>query len=183
VRVAILREFAQPMECVILERHFNALKERGEFRQGFKDQTYTERSPGRWSTRWSEHHTTPHPAVVEDLRARIRAALSLWSAPIYDEGHGKDGVVVTITEPGSNTYRHKDPRPGAPGVELLRCNLLVRGQPHTVLVDDRPYRIGRRDLMAYLVTKHFHEVPEVPFVRTMVQFGFLIGEGAWEQGM
>lgn len=120
-----------------------------------------------------------YPPLVNKLRERIRNTLSLQNE-IYDEGHGVDGIVTSITFPGGDVYEHIDPRPKQPNTHVLRCNVVVCGEKHDILVGQKPYSVNSGDLMCYLVSKYIHSVPTIKFTRILMMFGFVVNDGQWE---
>ena len=118
---------------------------------------------------------------VWTLREANRAIVaSNWptvpGAPVI-EGHGKDGVVVSVTYNDGDVYRHKDPGVGE-GVVGLRCNILA-SKPEsggTIHVADNTYDRNEGDMMCYFVTEHYHsvEVCHGTSPRTLFMFGFVV---------
>lgn len=182
MRVEIIRDFVTPSDCQSLTKHFMEVKDT-EFVKGLtKDEQGYKRIAWRLTNRLTQQETKNkivYPPLVFELRERIKKALSL-ELPVYDEGHGADGVVVSITLPGGNVYEHSDPKPLTKDTDVLRCNILLCGNEHEVFVAKKPYLIRPGDLMCYLVSKHKHSVPVVPVTRILIMFGFVINDEQWE---
>lgn len=160
--VLLVPAFADADICAGLTRHFLTHPDFVEAAHG-----------GRFNNRFTAR--ARYPQSVYDMRARIRALLEL-SAPIYEEGHGIDGIVASYMLPGARLPAHTDPRPPAPRSHVFRCNVVLAGAPQEIVVADRDYKVGRGDMMCYLVSKHAHYMPPVQELRALLMFGFVVPE-------
>jgi len=126
-------------------------------------------------------HYIQYPKLVYDLQRRIRDDFRLATAP-WIHGHGRDGVVVSITDDGGDVYAHRDP-PVARGFSALRCNILASQAESGGLVHvaNGTYELAAGDLMAYLVTDHTHSVDQCfgSLPRIMFMFGFEVLAEDW----
>jgi hypothetical protein len=123
-----------------------------------------------------------YPDLVKTLQDRIRQTIPLTANAPVIEGHGKDGVVVSVTYNDGDVYKHKDPSVGE-GVVGLRCNILASKAENggTVHVEDKTYDLNEGDMMCYLVTELYHsvEVCHGDNPRTLFMFGFVVDKDAW----
>ena len=122
-----------------------------------------------------------YPSVVYTVQERLRKIVPTNHK--IEHLHGKDGLVVCITYDGGDTYLHIDPR-SDPVLETLRCNICV-SEPEDgaiVYVDNSPFHLREKEMMQYLVTKHYHHVTKTigKKPRILYQFGFLINAEDWE---
>lgn len=115
------------------------------------------------------------------LQKRIEDELGLAKFPKID-GHGKNGIVVSVTYNNGDVYEHRDPAVGD-GLEGLRFNVLV-SQPDSggiIHVGSNQYQLNKADAMAYLVTKHRHSVETcLGNPRILIMFGWKVPIGFWE---
>lgn len=167
--VHIVRSFIDANEASSYARHFLSVPE--QFSIGIDLTKQDLKARGRMTNRISGAQRIHYPPFVYALRARIRGHGIEF--PIYDEGHGKDGVVVVITSPGGDTYHHIDPQPKFSGGHVLRCNLLVAGSG-PVIVSGVQHEFNTGDLMCFVVSKHYHSVPTVHETRINMLFGFAV---------
>jgi hypothetical protein len=123
-----------------------------------------------------------YPELVKTLQDRIRQTIPLTANAPVIEGHGKDGVVVSVTYNDGDVYKHKDPSVGE-GVVGLRCNILASKAQSggTVHVEDKTYDLNEGDMMCYLVTELYHsvEVCHGDNPRTLFMFGFVVDKDSW----
>jgi len=124
-----------------------------------------------------------YPELVKALQDRIRDTIPITkNAPVI-EGHGKDGVVVSVTYNDGDVYKHKDPSVGE-GVVGLRCNILASKAQSggNIHVEDNTYDLNEGDMMCYLVTEYYHSVDvchgDNP--RILFMFGFVVDKDTWE---
>jgi len=64
-----------------------------------------------------------YPKEVIELSTKIRSFVGISNYSII-EGHGNRGVVVSFSKPGSDVYKHKDPKKA--GLSALRCNIITQ---------------------------------------------------------
>jgi len=123
-----------------------------------------------------------YPELVKTLQDRIRQTVPLTAQAPVIEGHGKDGVVVSVTYNDGDVYKHKDPSVGE-GVVGLRCNILASKAENggTVHVEDKTYDLNEGDMMCYLVTELYHsvEICHGDNPRTLFMFGFVVDKDSW----
>ena len=182
--VIIIRNFATPEEVQILKDWSRQAVIDGQFVDGITGDWDTKQfsiTKKRLTNRRSKNIN--YPQLVETLQNRIRATFPVLSdAPVID-GHGRDGVVVSITYNDGDVYKHKDPSVGE-GVVGLRCNILASKAQDggTIHVEDKTYDLNEGDMMCYLVTELYHsvEVCNGDNPRTLFMFGFCANKEAWE---
>jgi hypothetical protein len=182
--VIVIRNFITPEEVQVLKDWGNQAVVDGQFVDGFTgdwDKKEFERTKKRLTNRISTNIT--YPELVKTLQDRIRQTFPiLLDAPLI-MGHGKDGVVVSITYNDGDVYKHKDPSVGE-GVAGLRCNILASKAESggTIHVEDKTYDLNEGDMMCYLVTELYHsvEVCHGNNPRTLFMFGFVVDENSWE---
>jgi hypothetical protein len=183
--VIVIRNFATPEEVQILKDWQIKAVDEGQFVDGITgdwDKKEFSTTKKRLTNRMSQNIN--YPNVVSVLQERIRQAfLILKNAPVI-EGHGKDGVVVSVTYNDGDVYKHKDPSVGE-GVVGLRCNILASKAESggTVHVEDKTYDLNEGDMMCYLVTELYHSVDVCHGnnPRTLFMFGFVVDKEAWEK--
>lgn len=182
--VIIIRNFATPEEVQILKDWSRQAVIDGQFVDGITgnwDKKEFSTTKKRLTNRMSKNIN--YPDLVRTLQDRIRATFPvLLDAPVID-GHGRDGVVVSITYNDGDVYKHKDPSVGE-GVVGLRCNILASKAQSggAIHVEDKTYDLNEGDLMAYLVSEYYHSVETCSGnnPRILFMFGFCINQEAWE---
>lgn len=102
-----------------------------------------------------------YPPIVNEISNKIKKFLNIENYPIID-GHGSDGVVVSVTFPGGDVYEHKDPR-SSEGLSTFRCNILTQsaesgGKLH---INGIAREINVGDLHCYYVSEESHYVTQV----------------------
>jgi len=127
-----------------------------------------------------------YPELVYSIQNRLRETFPLITNAEVIRGHGKDGVVVSITYNDGDVYKHKDPAVNAqvPDTVALRFNILVSKAETGGLihVEDKTYDLNEGDLMAYLVSEYYHSVDQCfgDNPRILFMFGFCAAKDAWE---
>lgn len=177
-RVEVIKNFLSTDECATLNAWALQGVERKWLDIGFHEggQVYDLRLTTRM---YGDRFETPD--LVHFIFDRIREFLSLPDAPII-EGHGKDGVVVSLTYPGGSTHAHHDPRPQS--FSALRCNVVTQAPDDggELWVAGKHIPVGVGDLHCYLVTEHSHRVTEVKghTPRIVWMFGLCVPASDWE---
>lgn len=184
-QVLLVRNFASPEEVQALKDWANQAVVDGQFVDGITgewgNKEYS-RTNKRLTNRMSVNIN--YPELVRTLQDRIRQTVPLTAEAPVIEGHGKDGVVVSVTYNDGDVYKHKDPGVGE-DVVGLRCNILASKAESggIVHVEDKTYNLNEGDMMCYLVTELHHSVEvchgENP--RTLFMFGFVVNKEAWEK--
>lgn len=102
-----------------------------------------------------------YPFIVNRISNRIKKFLSIEHYPIIN-GHGSDGIVVSVTFPGGDVYKHKDPR-SKDGLATFRCNILTQSAEFggKLYIDDIFKDISIGDLHCYYASEESHYVTEV----------------------
>jgi hypothetical protein len=183
-QVLLVRNFLSPEEIQVLKDWTNQAVIDCQFVDGITgdwDKKEFDRTKKRLTNRMSQHIN--YPELVKTLQDRIRQTVPLaLEAPVI-EGHGKDGVVVSITYNDGDVYKHKDPSVGE-GVVGLRCNILASKAQSggAIHVEDKTYNLNEGDMMCYLVTELYHsvEVCHGDNPRTLFMFGFVVDENSWK---
>jgi len=182
--VIVIRNFASSEEVQILKDWQVKAVEEGQFVDGitgdWDKKTFTT-TKTRLTNRMSQNIN--YPELVKTLQDKIRQTFPILSEATVITGHGKDGVVVSITYNDGDVYKHKDPSVGE-GVVGLRCNILASKAESggTIHVEDKTYDLNEGDMMCYLVTELYHsvEVCHGDNPRTLFMFGFVINEESWK---
>lgn len=182
-QVLVVRDFIMPEECAILTEW--AVDATDQFVDGVSGNWDTKEFT-RVKTRRTNRMSTNimYPDLVYTLQNRLRETFPLIKDAEVITGHGRDGVVVSITYNGGDVYRHKDPATDeqVPGTVALRFNILTSKAESGGLihVEDETYDLNAGDLMAYSVSENYHSV-ETCFgssPRVMFMFGFCVPRGS-----
>jgi hypothetical protein len=183
--VIVIRNFASAEEVQILKDWQLKAVEEGQFVDGLTGNWDTKefsKTKKRLTNRMSQNIN--YPELVKTLQDRIRQTVSLTANAPVIEGHGKDGVVVSVTYNDGDVYKHKDPSVGE-GVVGLRCNILASKAEigGTIHVEDKTYDLNEGDMMCYLVTEYYHSVDVCHGnnPRTLFMFGFVVDKNTWEK--
>ena len=182
--VIVIRNFASSEEVQILKDWQVKAVEEGQFVDGITgdwDKKTFSTTKKRLTNRMSKNIN--YPDLVQTLQDRIRQTFPVLLNAQLIEGHGKDGVVVSVTYNDGDVYKHKDPSVGE-GMVGLRCNILSSKAESggTIHVEDKTYDLNEGDMMCYLVTELYHSV-DVCYgnnPRTLFMFGFAVNEDAWK---
>lgn len=102
-----------------------------------------------------------YPPYVIDISNKIKKFMNIDHYPIID-GHGSDGVVVSVTYPGGDVYEHQDPR-SINGLTTFRCNVMTQATEKgaKLYVEDELIDIEVGDLHCYYASEQKHYVTEV----------------------
>jgi hypothetical protein len=108
----------------------------------------------------SRIHMAKHkyPETVLNISSRVRKFLDIdCFPPIY--GHGKDGIVVSITFKDGYIHEHKDPR-SIKNFMTYRCNIVTQlpEEGCDVYVDGKKVDTGVGDLHCYMASELNHYV-------------------------
>jgi len=182
-KVLLVPNFLIAEEIQILKDWTNKAVEEGQFVDGITgdwDKKEFSTTKLRLTNRMSQNIN--YPDLVKALQDRIRQTIPLTAnAPVID-GHGKDGVVVSVTYNDGDVYKHKDPSVGE-GVVGLRCNILASKAESggSIHVEDKTYNLNEGDMMCYLVTELYHSVDVCHGnnPRTLFMFGFVVDKDSW----
>jgi hypothetical protein len=127
------------------------------------DWTYTKRFTTRnYGDRFN------YPPVVDSVFNKITDKLKVADLEKSVAGRGKNGVVVSYTVDGGDTYAHTDPTEGF--LEVLRCNVLTRKpiEGGILFIGGKQIDLNVGDLHCYLpstvehyVTKTLGNIPRV----------------------
>jgi len=176
-QVLLVPNFITAEEIQILKDWANQAVTDGQFVDGITgdwDKKEFNTTKKRLTNRMSQNIN--YPELVKTLQDRIRQTVPLIAKAPVIEGHGKDGVVVSVTYNDGDVYKHKDPSVGE-GVAGLRCNILASKAESggTIHVEDKTYDLNEGDMMCYLVTELYHsvEVCHGDNPRILFMFGFV----------
>jgi hypothetical protein len=182
-QVLLVPNFITAEEVQVLKDWANQAVADGQFVDGITgdwDKKEFSTTKKRLTNRMSPNIS--YPELVKTLQDRIRQTIPLTANAPVIYGHGKDGVVVSVTYNDGDVYKHKDPSVGE-GVVGLRCNILASKAESggTVHVEDKTYDLNEGDMMCYLVTELYHSVDVCHGnnPRTLFMFGFVINKDAW----
>ena len=102
-----------------------------------------------------------YPEFVIEISDKIRKFMKIDHYPIID-GHGRDGVVVSVTFKGGDVYSHRDPRSNDEWA-IYRCNVLTQATEEgaELYVDNKLVNINVGDLHCYYASEQTHHVTEV----------------------
>jgi len=127
-----------------------------------------------------------YPQIVLDISDRIRKFCGVNSYGLIDDGHGRDGVVVSCTFGGGDVYEHKDPKPSSK-LSALRCNVMTRAADAgaELYVDGQFVNIEVGELHCYLASDFEHKVTSVEgnTPRVLWMFGAYVPMQDWEDGV
>lgn len=124
-----------------------------------------------------------YPEIVYDVFDGITKKLDVTDLFKSVTGGGKDGVVVSYTIAGGDTYAHVDPKEGR--LEVLRCNILTRKPTDggVLFVGGKQVDLDVGDLHCYLPSTVEHYVTEtrgnVP--RILWMFGYQCTVGRFKE--
>jgi len=125
-----------------------------------------------------------YPKEVIELSTKIRSFVGISDYSIIKE-HGNSGVVVSFSKPGSDVYKHKDPKEA--GLSALRCNIITQAADEgaELFVDENKIDIKAGDLHCYLASDFEHYVTEVKgdTPRILWMFGAYVPQEDWENGV
>ena len=125
-----------------------------------------------------------HQSVATNAAQSVRAAVGVSLFP-HIEGHGRDGIVVSVTYPGGNVYAHRDSAPL--GVATLRCNIIAQAPDAggELFVGGEKIGVQQGDLHCYLASEHEHYVTEVlgNAPRILWMFGAYVPKDDWNSGL
>lgn len=114
-----------------------------------------------------------YPQFVRDISEKVRIASGVSEYPTID-GHGKDGVVVSVTYQNGEVYTHRDPN-GGEGIATYRCNVLTQANEDgaELYVNGNKVDIEVGDLHCYAVSElpHGVSIARGPTPRIMWMFG------------
>jgi hypothetical protein len=182
-QVLLVPNFINAEEIQVLKNWTNQAVIDGQFVDGITgdwNKKEFDRTKKRLTNRMS--HNINYPELVKTLQERIRQVVPLTAEAPVIEGHGKNGVVVSVTYNDGDVYKHKDPSVGE-GVVGLRCNILASKAQNggTIHVEDKTYNLNEGDMMCYLVTELYHsvEVCNGDNPRTLFMFGFVVDKDGW----
>jgi hypothetical protein len=115
-----------------------------------------------------------YPQVVYDVFSKITNTLQIADLQKSVVGGGKNGVVVSCTYPGGDTYAHIDPKEG--NLEVLRCNILTRKADigGELFIGGKQININVGDLHCYLpsTVEHYVTTVEGETARVLWMFGY-----------
>jgi len=181
-RVVVVRNYATKEECDLLTKWAMEAVKEDQFVDGVSGNWDTKEFT-RVKTRLTNRMSTNinYCETVYTIQKRLRNDFDKISDAPVIEGHGKDGVVVSITYNDGDVYKHKDPSVGE-GLSGARFNILssVPENGGLIHVEDKTYQMNPGDLMAYLVTDFYHSVDQChgESPRIMFMFGFCVPEGS-----
>lgn len=156
--VQIFKNFLTSDECKILtDICFLGVKE-GWVGPGISRENFNYQN--RFTSRLYMKDIT-YPDFVIDIRNKIFKFMNISYYPLI-VNHGSEGVVVSITYPGGDVYRHKDPRSDN-NFAAFRCNVMTQSSNYggNLYVDDQFIDIGVGDLHCYYASEQSHYVTEV----------------------
>jgi hypothetical protein len=155
--IKTVKNFLSPDECATLNKIAKQGVEEGWVSVGVngKDKAYTKRYTSRMHMDNAEY-----PQVVRDIATKVRQFAGVDEFPIIT-GHGKDGVVVSVTFKGGEVYSHKDPR-SLMGMPTYRCNVLTQANEDgcDLYVGGEKVDLSVGDLHCYMVSEIEHYVTE-----------------------
>ena len=126
-----------------------------------------------------------YPDIALEISNRIRKFCGVDSYGLIDDGHGKNGIVVSCTFPGGDVYLHRDPQ-SKDNLAALRCNVMTRAADAgaELYVGGRLVDIEVGELHCYLASEFEHKVTEVQgdTSRILWMFGAYVPAQDWESG-
>jgi hypothetical protein len=180
MKVLVFKNFLSVSECGQLNEWTNLGVQNKWLDEGL--------SRGKWD--YKERLTTrpyanrfdysPEVYVVQN---KITNFLNLANLQKSVVGGGKNGIVVSYTLNGGDTYEHIDPKEG--DLEVLRCNVLTNkpAEGGELFVDGEKIDLAAGDLHCYLSSTVRHYVTEtkgnVP--RILWMFGYQCSQERFSQ--
>lgn len=124
-----------------------------------------------------------YPKIVLDISEKIRKFLGIDTFPIID-GHGRDGIVTSITYTGGQLYPHYDGR-SMYNLPAYRCNVLTQATEEgcDLYVGGKKIDIEVGDLHCYMASEVLHSATEAmgKTPRIMWMFGAHIPKEHWSE--
>lgn len=153
--VKIFKNFLTKEECKELTTAAKLGRSSGWLNEGLNrgQRNYSDRFTSRFHMKDHEY-----PEIVKIISKQVRKFCNIDNYPIID-GHGKNGVVVSMTFNGGDTYEHCDPR-SEQGHAAYRCNILTQkpAKGGMLFVDGEFVDIEEGDLHCYLASEYRHYV-------------------------
>lgn len=180
MRLEIARNFLTPEECAALNEWANQGIACGWLDTGVSREQNTQK---RLTSRmYGDRFETPE--IAQRVSKKTRAHAGVANHPLI-EGHGRDGVVVSCTFDGGDTYEHQDPR-AANGLATLRCNVMTQ-KPESggvLYLEGKPVLLEVGDLHCYLASEHLHYVDQTfgGIPRILWMFGAHVLADDWNSG-
>ena len=180
MRLEIARNFLTPEECIALNEWVRQGVNCGWLDIGISRGKQTRQ---RLTSRLYGHRFET-PEIVQSVSKKIRAYAGVAAHPLI-EGHGRDGVVVSCTFGGGDTYAHQDPR-SQNGLSTLRCNVMTQ-KPKSggvLYLEGNPVPLEVGDLHCYLASEHLHYVDQTfgDTPRILWMFGAYVPADDWNSG-
>lgn len=99
-----------------------------------------------------------YPKEVIEFSNRVRKFMNIDNYPII-EGHGKNGVVVSVIFKDGDVYEHKDPR-SSDGLGTYRCNIVTQKNEDgaELYVNGVKIELNPGDLHCYWASESSHYV-------------------------
>lgn len=174
--VKIFRNFLSEQECKQLSNI--ALQNKNWFDKGRSRGQVTD---NRLTTRMSmKNH---YPQEILNVSEKVRKFVGVNNFPLIED-HGKDGIVISITQQGGDVYEHKDPRSNT-RLPAYRCNILTQTNEDgaKLYVNQQKIDIGIGDLHCYLASELPHYVTEAKgkTPRILYMFGAYIPKEHWRE--
>ena len=180
MRLERYKNFLTPEECAALNTWVDKGVENKWLDLGISswDLAYTKRVTSRlYSSRFE------YPDTALEISNRIRKFCGVNSYGLIDDGHGKNGIVVSCTFPGGDVYLHRDPQ-SKDNLAALRCNVMTRAADAgaELYVGGQLVDIEVGELHCYLASEFEHKVTEVQgdTSRVLWMFGAYVPAQAWE---
>ena len=177
MRIDVIKNFVTSEECKLLNEWTHEGVKQKWLDAGFSNGTLTNK---RLTSRMYGHRFT-YPEVAYRVLDRIRTHYGFEKLETPTQ-QGRDGIVVSYTNPTGDVYPHKDPR--VKGMATLRCNVVTQAADSggLLFVDDEFVDVEPGDLHCYLASEHEHRVTEVEGTnpRILWMFGLCIPTNEWE---
>ena len=155
--VKLFKNFLSVKECEELNKVAKKGLNEGWINVGvnYQDRAYAKRYTSRMHMVDAEY-----PQIVRDIATKVRQFAGIDKFRIID-GHGKDGVVVSVTFKGGEVHLHKDPR-SVMGMPTYRCNVLTQANEDgcDLYVGGKKVDVEVGDLHCYMVSEVEHYVTE-----------------------
>lgn len=155
--VKVFKHFLSEKECTEL----NKVAEKG-IAEGWVSVGIDRLNPHYTKRYTSRMHmaNAEYPQIVHDTSKKVRQFVGVDEFPIIT-GHGKDGVVVSVTFKGGDVHPHRDPK-SLDGLATYRCNVLTQANEEgcDLYVGGKKIDIDVGDLHCYMVSEIEHYVTE-----------------------
>lgn len=142
-------------------------------------------NPNRLTTRMYGSRFV-YPELALEVSRRVRSFCGVEDMPLIEQGHGRDGIVVSCTFPGEGVHPHVDGPTLSEKHSVLRCNIVTQSPDEggELFVGAHSFFPEQGELHCYLASDHQHYVTEVygNTPRILWMFGAHVPTDDWNGG-